>query len=64
MFVINKIKYTNPITYKIKDLHNEKNQKKFLGAQIIESPTRRLQNQLGHKKGLQKGTSSRKMERI
>ena len=37
LFIINKIQYTNPITYKIKDLNNEEIQGSFYEPELLKA---------------------------
>ena len=37
VFIINKIQYTNPITYKLKDLNNEEIQGSFYEAELLKA---------------------------
>ena len=37
VFTIDKIQYTNPITYRIKDLHNEQIQGSFYGPELLKA---------------------------
>ena len=37
MFIIDKIQYTNPITYKLKDLNNEEIQGSFYEAELLKA---------------------------
>ena len=37
VFTVNKIQYTNPITYKLKDLNNEKTKGSFYESELLEA---------------------------